>query len=138
MDADQGGNWLDIANSETHPFVCKNYLAKCPRYYGSWDLLKSLILPFWRFYQLMSQSCWLEYEFHIFLLDEKLMAFIWPFLILSIATFFENRALPTTVMETASTTYGIGMEITIACADANVSLFYNLSKPSISQILFYW
>lgn len=70
MDANQGGNWLDIANSESHPFVCKNYLAKCP----------------------------------------------------SIATFFENRALPTTVMETASTTYGIGMEITIACADSNTKL----------------
>jgi len=70
MDSNQGGNWLDISNTEEHPFVCKNYLAKCP----------------------------------------------------SIAKFFENRALPTTVMETASTTYGIGEEITIACADSATKL----------------
>lgn len=70
MDSTQNGNWLDISNTETHPFVCKNYLAKCD----------------------------------------------------SIAKFFHNTALPTTVMETASTTYGIGEEITIACADTSTKL----------------
>ena len=32
MDTTLGGRWLDVQKKEAHPFVCKRYNNKCPRF----------------------------------------------------------------------------------------------------------